>query len=128
MIPRLVKFGTFIYDYNNIHKKLAVHSQVSLRHFSVNACCMPESATDGCHVTTVEGLGCVKGDNLHPIQRTMVELHGSQCGFCTPGIIMAIYGIFANDTTVAHLEENLDEIYVAARDTAHLGCRPFLVY
>lgn len=69
---------------------------------------MPVLATDGCHVTTIEGLGCVKGDNLHPIQRTMVELHGSQCGFCTPGIIMAIYGLFANDATVAHLEEHLD--------------------
>lgn len=69
---------------------------------------MPVLAADGCHVTTVEGVGTVRGDNLHPIQKAMVEMHGSQCGFCTPGIIMAIYGIFANNPTVAHLEEHLD--------------------
>jgi xanthine dehydrogenase/oxidase len=49
-------------------------------HYSVNACLMPVLATDGCHVTTVEGIGTVKGDNLHPVQRSMVDMHGSQCG------------------------------------------------
>lgn len=78
------------------------------RHYSVNACLMPVLAADGCHVTTVEGVGTVKGDNLHPIQTAMVDLHGSQCGFCTPGIVMAIYGLLANDRKVAHLEEHLD--------------------
>jgi xanthine dehydrogenase small subunit len=34
-------------------------------------------------VTTVEGIGTVRGGNLHPIQKAMVEMHGSQCGFCT---------------------------------------------
>lgn len=46
---------------------------------------MPALAADGCHVTTIEGIGSVKDDNLHPIQKAMVEMHGSQCGFCTPG-------------------------------------------
>jgi xanthine dehydrogenase/oxidase len=69
---------------------------------------MPVLAADGCHVTTVEGIGSVKGNNLHPIQEVMVDLHGSQCGFCTPGIIMSIYSLFANDASVAHLEEHLD--------------------
>lgn len=41
---------------------------------------MPVLAADGCHVTTVEGVGSVKGDNLHPIQKVMTEMHGSQCG------------------------------------------------
>jgi hypothetical protein len=50
------------------------------RHYSVNACLMPVLAADGCHVTTIQGIGTVKGDNLHPIQKTMVEMHGSQCG------------------------------------------------
>ncbi len=49
-------------------------------HYSVNACLMPILAADGCHVTTVEGVGTVKGDNLHPIQDAMVKMHGSQCG------------------------------------------------
>lgn len=79
-----------------------------IKHISVNACLMPVLAADGCHITTIEGIGTVKGDNLHPIQKAMVDMHGSQCGFCTPGIIVAIYGLFANNSTVAHLEEHLD--------------------
>lgn len=55
------------------------------RHFAVNACLMPVLAADGCHVTTVEGIGTVKGSehdhkNLHPVQKAMVDMHGSQCG------------------------------------------------
>lgn len=51
-----------------------------ISHFSVNACLMPVLAADGCHITMVEGVGMVKGDNLHPIQTCMVDMHGSQCG------------------------------------------------
>ncbi len=58
-------------------------------HYSVNACLMPVLTADGCHITTIEGLGKVgqpggdgesKLDGLHPIQKAMVDLHGSQCG------------------------------------------------
>jgi len=49
-------------------------------HYSVNACLMPVLATDGMSVTTVEGVGTVRGDKLHPIQKAMVDMHGSQCG------------------------------------------------
>ena len=59
------------------------------RHASVNACLAPLCACDWCAVTTVEGIGAV--DGLHPIQKRLVALHGSQCGFCTPGIVMALY-------------------------------------
>jgi xanthine dehydrogenase small subunit len=45
-------------------------------------------ALDGKAVTTVEGL------NNHPVQRAMVECHGSQCGFCTPGFVMALYAYY----------------------------------
>jgi len=77
-------------------------------HYSVNACLMPVLAADGCHVTTIEGVGTVKGDKLHPIQRSMVDMHGSQCGFCTPGIIVAIYSLFANSPSQEYIEEHLD--------------------
>lgn len=78
------------------------------RHFSVNACLMPVLAADGCHVTTVEGVGSVKGDNLHPVQQAMVDMHGSQCGFCTPGIIVSIYTLLSNSNSVKTVEEHLD--------------------
>lgn len=48
-------------------------------HYSVNACLMPVLSADGCHVTTVEGIGKASSD-LHPIQQAMVDMHGSQCG------------------------------------------------
>ncbi|KAL3940381.1 MAG: hypothetical protein SGBAC_005084 [Bacillariaceae sp.] len=79
-----------------------------VKHLAVNACLMPALAADGCHVTTVEGIGSVKG-GLHPVQKAMTDLHGSQCGFCTPGIIVAIYSLFAVDHPSAkHIEEHLD--------------------
>lgn len=69
---------------------------------------MPVLAADGCHITTVEGVGTVKNNQLHPVQQSMVDLHGSQCGFCTPGIIVSLYTLISNNPTVAHLEEHLD--------------------
>ena len=48
---------------------------------------------DGKHVVTVEGLGPSGGD-LHPVQAAMVDYHGSQCGYCTPGFVMALAGHF----------------------------------
>eukprot|EP00759_Apiculatamorpha_spiralis_P029746 PhF_6_TR31799/c0_g1_i2/m.46881/K00106/XDH; xanthine dehydrogenase/oxidase len=58
-------------------------------HSSVNACITPICSLDGCQVVTVEGIGDQK--NLHPVQRAIAELHGSQCGFCTPGFVMSLY-------------------------------------
>src|SRR5690606_10779891 len=38
------------------------------------------------------------GDSLHPVQQAMVDLHGSQCGFCTPGIVMSLYGMWLDNS------------------------------
>lgn len=55
-------------------------------HASVNACLAPLVSVDGKHVITVEGIGSVK--NPHPVQERIAKGNGSQCGFCTPGIVM----------------------------------------
>lgn len=55
-------------------------------HASVNACLAPLVSVDGKHVITVEGIGNVK--NPHPAQERIARGSGSQCGFCTPGIVM----------------------------------------
>ena len=60
---------------------------------SVTACIRFLASLDGCHVVTIEHLTSDDGD-LHPLQRAMVDHHGSQCGFCTPGIIMSLYGLW----------------------------------
>ena len=61
---------------------------------SVNSCLLPLCAADGCAITTIEGLGNVK--SLHPIQKLFADNHSSQCGFCSPGIIMSIYSSLLN--------------------------------
>ena len=45
---------------------------------------------DGTHVVTVEGLP--ENGDMHPVQQAMVDCHGSQCGYCTPGFVMALAG------------------------------------
>lgn len=55
-------------------------------HASVNACLAPLVSVDGKHVITVEGIGNVK--KPHPAQERIATGNGSQCGFCTPGIVM----------------------------------------
>ena len=59
----------------------------------VNACIRFLATVDGCHVVTVEYLRGPDG-GLNAVQTAMVEHHGSQCGFCTPGIVMALYALW----------------------------------
>ena len=67
-----------------------------LRYQPVNTCILCVGALDGKELITVEGL------SAHPVQKAMVECHGSQCGFCTPGFVMALYAHYKNpgDTPV----------------------------
>jgi xanthine dehydrogenase small subunit len=60
-----------------------------LRHQPVNACILCIGTLEGKEVITVEALK--RGRSLHPVQQAMVDCHGSQCGFCTPGFVMALY-------------------------------------
>lgn len=54
---------------------------------AVNSCLVLAHTVEGRHVTTVEGIGTQ--DNPHPLQAAFTEHYGAQCGFCTPGMIMA---------------------------------------
>ena len=58
---------------------------------SANSCLVPLCAVHGMAITTTEGLGNSK-DGFHPVQNRVAEFNGTQCGFCTPGMVMAIYG------------------------------------
>ncbi|WLS06596.1 xanthine dehydrogenase small subunit [Shinella sumterensis] len=59
----------------------------------VNACIRFMGSLDGCHVVTVEHVAARDG-TLHPVQQAMVDYHGSQCGFCTPGFVMSLYALW----------------------------------
>jgi carbon-monoxide dehydrogenase small subunit len=53
---------------------------------AIKACTTLAASLDGTEITTIEGIA---GDELHPMQESFNEHHGLQCGFCTPGMIMA---------------------------------------
>ncbi|KAL7831548.1 hypothetical protein SRHO_G00310510 [Serrasalmus rhombeus] len=79
-----------------------------IHHFSVNACLMPVCQLHGAAVTTVEGIGSTK-TRLHPVQERIAKAHGSQCGFCTPGMVMSIYTLLRNkpQPTMEEIRETL---------------------
>jgi carbon-monoxide dehydrogenase small subunit len=54
---------------------------------SVKSCTMLAAQADGCQVTTIEGLA--QNGVMHPMQQAFMDNHGLQCGFCTPGMVMA---------------------------------------
>ncbi len=78
-----------------------------LAHRPVNACITFLGMADGAEVLTIEDLA--EGDRLHPIQQAMVDHHGSQCGFCTPGIVMSLFAMAkeAGEVTRAKVNDQL---------------------
>lgn len=66
---------------------------------TLNSCIMPVALLDGCHVLTVEALRQEDG-TLSPLQQAMVNCQGAQCGFCTPGIMMALAQHYENRKNV----------------------------
>ena len=62
---------------------------------AVKSCTMLAAQANGANVGTIEGMA--KGKKLHPIQRAFSECHGLQCGFCTPGMIMATAGLLKDN-------------------------------
>lgn len=79
---------------------------------AVKSCTMLAVQATGANVTTIEGLA--NGDELHPVQAAFKEHHGLQCGFCTPGMIMAAvdmidrHGAKLDEATIrAELEGNI---------------------
>jgi aerobic carbon-monoxide dehydrogenase small subunit len=63
---------------------------------SVKSCTVLAAQADGCEVTTVEGLANGSGE-LHPVQAAFRAEHGLQCGFCTPGMVMAAVSLLAEN-------------------------------
>jgi xanthine dehydrogenase/oxidase len=76
-------------------------------HASVNACLAPLVSVDGKHVITIEGIGNV--NRPHPTQERIARGNGSQCGFCTPGIVMSLYALLRNDSSPS--EHDVEEAF-----------------
>ncbi|MHB1103318.1 MAG: xanthine dehydrogenase small subunit [Devosia sp.] len=69
----------------------------------VTACITFIGSLDAAHVVTIEHLSAPNGP-LHPVQQAMLDFHGSQCGFCTPGIVMSLYGLWMREPYPATTE------------------------
>ncbi len=68
-----------------------------LRYRAINSCIRLAHSIDGLALWTVEDIEG-PGGRLHPAQQAMVQCHGSQCGFCTPGFVMSLFGMYQNHT------------------------------
>ena len=73
----------------------------------VNACILLLPMADKSVIRTVEGVAKEDG-TLHPVQQAMVDHHGSQCGFCTPGFVMSLYGGWLNRSSFS--ASDLDDL------------------
>jgi carbon-monoxide dehydrogenase small subunit len=75
---------------------------------SVNSCTVLAAQVDGGSITTIEGLA--DGDAMHPVQEAFREHHGLQCGYCTPGMVMAAVSLIAEhpDLDEAAVREGLE--------------------
>uniref|UniRef100_A0A673KFD9 Aldehyde oxidase 5 n=1 Tax=Sinocyclocheilus rhinocerous TaxID=307959 RepID=A0A673KFD9_9TELE len=82
--------------------------QETVLHWSVNACLQPICSLHGAAVVTVEDIGSTK-TKLHPVKERIAKAHGSQCGFCTPGMVMSMYTLLRNNSqpTMEGIRETL---------------------
>ena len=69
---------------------------------SVKSCTMLAAQADGSSITTIEGLA--KGDEWHPVQTAFHENHGLQCGYCTPGMVLAAVSLLEENPNPTELE------------------------
>lgn len=81
---------------------------------AVRSCLMLAAQADGATITTVEGLAG-PGGKLHPVQQALMNEHGLQCGFCTPGVLMTLAALTGSG-------EQIDAQEVEAAMSGHL-CR-----
>ncbi|MFX5741540.1 xanthine dehydrogenase small subunit [Acinetobacter baumannii] len=102
-----------------------VNDNLQLR--SVNACIQFLPTLDGKALFTVEDLHSllpVQDGTLHPVQQAMVDIHGSQCGFCTPGFIMSLWSMYENEQQSLSKDKISD--YLSGNLCRCTGYRPIL--
>jgi xanthine dehydrogenase small subunit len=76
---------------------LAEPAGKAISYRAINACIQFLPTLDGKALITVESLKQLAGGQLHPVQQALVECHGSQCGFCTPGFVMSLYALYRTE-------------------------------
>ncbi len=92
---------------------IAGNDDTDIVYKSINSCIVLMHSLDCSQVISIEGLNAIYQDKLHPIQSSMIDCHGTQCGFCTPGFVMSIAAMLEEQTELTeknarnHLTGNL---------------------
>jgi len=73
---------------------------------AAKSCTLLAVQADGCSITTIEGMAGADG-SLHPMQQAFMENHGLQCGYCTPGMVMAATSLLAENPNPTEEEVRL---------------------
>ena len=89
---------------------------------AMRACVTRLSAIGGAAITTIEGLAA--GERLHPVQEAFLEAEAFQCGYCTPGMVMAVVGLLRNNPAPA----DVDIAKVLDRNVCRCGTYPRIVH
>jgi len=102
---------------------LRKHVSGTLCYQPVNSCVLLAGQADGAEVITVEDLA--ESGHLHPVQQQMADLHGSQCGFCTPGFVMALFALYHRSDD-GPLDRNTVNNWIAGNLCRCTGYRPIV--
>ena len=96
-----------------------------LTHKAINSCIRLAHSVDGMAVYTAEDIAAPTGE-LHPAQEAMVLCHGSQCGFCTPGFVMSLFGMYQNTPHGKGITREQAQVDLSGNLCRCTGYRPIL--
>ncbi|MBA4260827.1 MAG: xanthine dehydrogenase small subunit, partial [Comamonadaceae bacterium] len=96
-----------------------------LRYKAINSCIRLAASVHGMAVWTAEDIAAPSGD-LHPAQEAMVQCHGSQCGFCTPGFVMSLFGMYQNTDGGQGITRERAQVDLSGNLCRCTGYRPIL--
>lgn len=106
--------------------------QAQLQYKAINSCIRLAHSIDGMALWTVEDLthdpdlALPAGKDLHPTQEALMQCHGTQCGFCTPGFVMSMFGIYQNHSGGAALDRQGAQEALSGNLCRCTGYRPIL--
>ncbi len=105
---------------------IAEEDNGQLKYSAINSCIRLAHSIDGMALWTVEDIEGADG-GLHPAQQAMVECHGSQCGFCTPGFVMSLFGQYQAKTCKGeHITRDDAQAALSGNLCRCTGYRPIL--
>ncbi|MBQ0132274.1 MAG: FAD binding domain-containing protein, partial [Comamonas sp.] len=106
--------------------------QAQLRYKAINSCIRLAHSVNGMALWTVEDLAqdphiaLPAGKDLHPVQEAMVHCHSTRCGFCTPGFVMSMFGMYQNHERGAQLDRTGAQEALSGNLCRCTGYRPIL--